>query len=210
MALDTYTGLKAELADWLNRSDLTTVIPTFITLAEAEMKRRIRKWTVRSTAYSVSASRVAAPADHLEPRSIRLITGSAGQDLPLRRCTLEMLNERKARNGGLTGRPTDVAYVDGYYYFAPEPDQTYTAELFYFSTLTPLSGSVSSNSVLVEAPDAYLYGALMAAEPYLEHDERIAVWRAGFVNAIDQLNTQRENDEHAASLADARLPMVFG
>lgn len=34
MALDTYTNLKAEIASYLNRSDLTTYIPDFITLAE--------------------------------------------------------------------------------------------------------------------------------------------------------------------------------
>ena len=36
MALDgTYAGLKASVADWLNRADLTAVVPDFITLAEA-------------------------------------------------------------------------------------------------------------------------------------------------------------------------------
>src|SRR5690242_6138617 len=41
MALDgTYTGLKASIADFLNRSDLTAAIPDFITLAEAQMTRR--------------------------------------------------------------------------------------------------------------------------------------------------------------------------
>lgn len=206
MALDTYTNLKLSIADWLNRSDLTAQIADFITLAEATMKRKIRKWTVLNSAYSVNAAQVAAPADLSVPRSIRLITASPAQDRPLRICTIEMLNERKARNAGSTGRPTDVVYVDGFFYFAPEPDQTYTAELFYFSTLTPLSGSVASNSVLAEAPDAYLYGSLAAAEPYLEHDDRVATWKTQFTDAIDQLNAKREEDEFTASLHAIRLP----
>jgi hypothetical protein len=180
MSLDTYANLKLELADWLNRSDLTTVIDTFIDLAEAKMKRDIRKWTVYSAAFSVSAARVAVPTDCSVLRSIRLISGSPTQDTPLRICTIEMLTERKARNAGVTGRPTDIAVVDGFIYFAPEPDQTYTAEVFYFSTLTPLSGSVSTNSVLSEAPDIYLYGALAEAEPYLEHDDRVAIWKGNY------------------------------
>jgi len=36
MALTTYTELKASIADWLNRSDLTAAIPDFISLAEAD------------------------------------------------------------------------------------------------------------------------------------------------------------------------------
>jgi hypothetical protein len=209
MSLDTYTNLKAELADWLNRSDLTTVIDTFIDLAEAKMKRDIRKWTVYSAAYSVSAARVAAPTDLSVLRSIRFVSGSPTLDRPLRVGTIEMVNERKARNAGSTGRPTDVAVVDGYLYFGPEPDQTYTAEIFYFSTLTPLSGSVASNSVLSEAPDIYLYGALAEAEPYLEHDERAPMWKAKYEEAVASLNAKRDEDEFSASLHSARLPVVF-
>ena len=35
MALDTYTNLKTEIANYLNRDDLTTNIDTFIDLAES-------------------------------------------------------------------------------------------------------------------------------------------------------------------------------
>ena len=42
MALTTYTELKASLADWLNRTDLTAAIPDFITLAESQMERQLR------------------------------------------------------------------------------------------------------------------------------------------------------------------------
>ncbi len=37
MALTTYTELKTSIGDWLNRSDLTTAIPDFISLAEAQI-----------------------------------------------------------------------------------------------------------------------------------------------------------------------------
>ena len=38
MALDSYAGLKATVADWLHRSDLAGVIPDFIALAENRMR----------------------------------------------------------------------------------------------------------------------------------------------------------------------------
>src|SRR5690349_24583768 len=105
MALTSYTTLCAAVADWLGRTDLTSQIPDFVTLAEAEMKRRIRKWTTRDAAYSVSAQRVLAPTDLKTLRSIRLDTGSPSLDKPLRMGTLEMVTERLARAGGATGRP---------------------------------------------------------------------------------------------------------
>ena len=48
MALSNYTGLKASIADFLNRDDLTAVIPDFITLAEAQINRDIRHFKMEA------------------------------------------------------------------------------------------------------------------------------------------------------------------
>lgn len=209
MALTTYTELKAALADWLNRTDLTSQIPDFITLAEAEMKRRLRRSTTRTT-LSISANETTAPSDMAELRSAYLESASPSQDLPLRLCTPEMLAERRARSSDVAGRPTDIMYTAGKIIVEPTPDTTYTARITYFTQLTALSSSVASNTVLSEAPDAYLYGSLLQAEPFLEHDTRVPLWQAKFDNAINQLNTWRENEEYGASIKDVRLPRVFG
>ena len=47
MALSNYTELKASIADFLNRDDLTSVIPDFITLAESQINRDIRHMKVK-------------------------------------------------------------------------------------------------------------------------------------------------------------------
>jgi hypothetical protein len=47
---------------------------------------------------------------------------------------------------------------------------------------------VSSNWILRDHPDAYLYGALLQAAPFLRDDERIAVWGGLFERAIDGIN----------------------
>ncbi len=67
MALTTYTELKASVADWLNRTDLTSVVPDFIALAEAQIERtlRTRQMIVRATA-SIDTEYSAVPADSLE------------------------------------------------------------------------------------------------------------------------------------------------
>ncbi len=209
MALSTFTELKTSIADWLNRTDLTTQIPDFIALCEAEMNRRLRRTTTRDT-ITIAAAAVTPPTDMAELRSIYLVTGSVWQDKPIRVGTPEMVAERRARSGGTSGRPDTVAVFQNELLFAPDPDQSYDAEVIYFAKLTALSTTNTSNVVLVEAPDAYLYGALLQAEPYLEHDERTAVWREKFDAAIDQLNMVRSNEEFMASTREARLPRVFG
>ena len=42
MSISNFTELKSSIADFLNRDDLTAVIPTFIKLAEADMNRKLR------------------------------------------------------------------------------------------------------------------------------------------------------------------------
>ncbi len=209
MALSTFTELKTSIADWLNRTDLTTQIPDFVALCEAEMNRRLRRTTTRDT-LTIDAAAVTPPTDMAELRSIYLVSSSVTQDRPMRVSTPEMLAERRARSGGVAGRPDTVAVFQNELLFAPDPDQEYEAEIIYFAKLTALSTSNTSNVVLVEAPDAYLFGSLLQAAPYLEHDERSAVWREKFDAAIDQLNMVRSNEEYMASTRDVRLPVVFG
>ena len=65
MALVTnYATLQAHIADTLNRSDLTGVIPNFIQQFEAQAKRDMRlvKFTDRGS-FSVSADGVSLPSD---------------------------------------------------------------------------------------------------------------------------------------------------
>jgi hypothetical protein len=73
MALTTYAELKTSIGDWLNRADLTAVIPDFISLAEAQVERtlRTRQMIVRANA-SFDAQYGAVPADFLETKSLKL------------------------------------------------------------------------------------------------------------------------------------------
>lgn len=210
MALTNYTELQAALADWLNRTDLTDPIKDdFIPLAEAEMKRRLHRATESTTIY-ISAANMDGPADMKEPIDLRLDSASPSLDTSLRLCTPQMLNDVRARWAGVAGRPSHYAFYDGQLQFAPTPDQSYDGILLYVQQLTPLSDSNPTNAVLTEAPDAYLYGALLQATPYLEHDERMGVWQMKFDAAIEQLNKVRDDESYSGGLMEARLPVVFG
>jgi hypothetical protein len=106
--------------------------------------------------------------------------------------------------------PRYGAVVDGTLLLVPSPAESYPAEIIYFEALIPLGADVATNSTLDAAPDLYLFGALVEAEPYLEHDERIATWKTKFESALADLNDAREREEYNASLRPIRLPVVFG
>lgn len=96
MSISTYSELRSSIGDFLNREDLTAVIPTFIDLTEAKLRRR-------------------------------------------------------------------------------------------YKDFSPLSDGNTSNWILADYPDVYLYGALMEAAPYLHEDERVNIWAQLYAAAISTL-----------------------
>ena len=210
MSLDTYSNLQTEIAEWLNRDDLTAKIPTFITLTEAEMNRVLRRSTTKTSVSITAEENDVLPTNFREMLTLTLSTSQADLDKPMVECTLAELADVKARASGISTRPTHFAVANKKLYVAPVPDQTYTATLFYGDGVTALSGSNAYNDELLESPDLYLFGALSQAAPYLEHDERIPVWREKFQRAIDQHNGLRDDESYGGEIKEARLPVVFG
>jgi hypothetical protein len=53
--------------------------------------------------------------------------------------------------------------------------------------------------MLLNAPDVYLYGALLELEPFVQNDARLAVWGAGYTNAIESIQAADDRDRHSGS-----------
>ena len=200
MALSTYAELKTSIGDWLNRSDLTSVIPDFISLAEAQVERtlRTRQMIVRANA-SFDVQYGAVPADFLEVKSLKLT--STNPQTPLSFLSIDALDAEMTKYTG-SGKPKFFGVVGGQLRIVPTPDATYTTELTYYAKLAKLSNSNTSNWLLASSPDIYLYGALLQAAPYLQDDARIQVWATLYERA---LNDSQTADDRSASSGGALL-----
>ena len=155
MALDgTYTGLKASVADWLNRADLSAQIPDFITLGEAMNNRELR--TVQMEGFDTGTSSdglVAVPTDWLETRTLRLDAPSVGQQI------LEYVGEEEMDQleaNGLTGTTRYYTNMNGVFQVLPLPSAPITYDLRYYQAIPALSASNQSNWLLTKSPDLYL------------------------------------------------------
>ena len=197
MAITTYAELKSSIADFLNRDDLTSTIPTFISLAEANFNRTVRHWRMekRSTA-EIDTQYSAIPADFLEV--IRFYITS-NDTRPLELISQAELLDRKYRNLNTSGKPAYYAITAGEIEVYPVPDGTYTAELYYYRTIPALSDSNTSNWLLQYYPDCYLYGSLVHSAPYLRDDARIQTWAALYQNAISAINAESEATKFGGS-----------
>lgn len=182
MALDTYENLKTEIAETLDRDDLTDQIDSFIDLAEARHEREIRiRDMIRRSQATASERYLALPSGFLQMQTLRLLTD------PVTVMTELNLHEMNRQRIETTGKPK-LYTVHNEIEFDRAPDDSYTAEMIYYGALTALSDANTSNGLLERAPDAYLYAALLAAEPFLANDERITTWSQLYASARDSLN----------------------
>lgn len=187
MALSTYAELKTSIGDWLNRSDLTTVIPDFISLAEAQIERTLRtRQMITRTTLTIDSEFESTPTDFLEVKAFKLT--STNPNTPMSFMTMDALDE-ESTNYTASGRPKFFGVVGSEFRFVPTPDSSYTAEIVYFANLNKLSASVSTNFVLTSSPDIYLYGSLLQAAPYLQDDARIQTWATLYERALNDLQT---------------------
>lgn len=185
MALDTFSGLKTTISDYLNRDDLTSIIPSFITLAEAKFNRklRVRQMVKRATA-TLDTQYFAFPADFLQAKEFQLNTNPITY---LQYVTQNQGDYGSANQFISAGKPQFYTIIGTQIQVIPTPDTGYTGELTYYGKIPALSDSNTSNWLLVYAPDLYLYGALLEATPYLKDDERLATWSTLYTNSLGDM-----------------------
>ena len=194
MALSNYTDLQAICADFLNRSDLTDIIKDWIKMAEAEFNRvlRTREMAVR-TRSPLSTQYVKLPPDFIGMRNIELIT------TPI--TPLEYRNPHTLdihRSNDATGKPLYYSVIQDNLEFAPVPDSEYTLEIVYYQKVPALSVH-TTNWLLDNHPDAYIYGTLLQSPVYLGHDERITLWLGRYNQIIEQITTSDQKASFSGS-----------
>jgi hypothetical protein len=199
MAITNYTNLQTTIADFLNRDDLTAVIPTFIQLAEAQMNREIRHWKMEQRAtgqQSGGDQYMQIPADWLQ--TIRFtLTGSGTSALTL--ASRAAIADIRAKNENVsTVLPYYYTHADGQFELYPTPVEDTDFELLYYQKIPDLATN-STNWLLTDAPDAYLYGALLHSAPYLAEDARVAVWAQMYSAAVQNVNNASEQARYSGS-----------
>ena len=198
MAISTYSELQTAVANWLDRDDLTARIPEFITLCEARFNRSLRIRAMETLDISVDTvagtSTVALPTGYVQMRDISLITSPITQ---LQYVTPEIMNRLNA--GSRSGKPETYTIIANNILFGPTPDAVYDISMLYYKTFDALTDVAPTNWVITNAPDVYLYGALLEAEPFLMNDQRVQLWATALTQSINTLQEQDNKDRHSGS-----------
>lgn len=162
MALGTYSDLQTSIANFAARSDLTSQIPDFITLAETmfnlgddegnfpPLRTRDMETTVTETVTSGTAP---LPADFLQMKRVTV------QSSPL-----QNLDYAPAKWMDWAYPTTDAGTPSFYDIVGTNliirPIPTDTVEYVYYAQIPALSNTNTTNWLLTKSPNAYLYAAL--------------------------------------------------
>lgn len=190
MAIQTYDDLKAAVARWLKRTNLADAPEDFITLAEAKLNRRLKVRQMRSVLQLTPTSAyVALPGDYRS--AIRVMYGNT----PLRFLP-ESMADPSMNLGGDFNR---YALIGDKIWLLTHVDGKSVLTLHYYQQLEPLSETNTSNWLLEDGPDIYLYASLLEAEPYIKNDERIVVWQSKLEEALRDIGALDDEGQHSGS-----------
>jgi hypothetical protein len=205
MAIATYAELQTAIGNWLGRpgdATIAAIIPDWITLCELRLNRelRLRAMEDRATA-TVSGPYAALPAGFLAMRNFQLNTDPV---TALDMVSPELIDRVIA--GSATGRPRLYAIVNDEIQLAPAPDGSYTAEMVYWKKLDALSPIVTTNWLLANAPDLYLFGSLTEAAAYLGDDQHLEQWEARYQAAVRRLQDADDAGKWSGATPTVRHP----
>ena len=203
MAISTYTELKASIANWLNRTDLTSEISDdFIKLVEADLnaKLRIRQMEQLDT-ITIDSETETVPTGFIAVRSFYILSGGTKYHLNY----ITPANLYAIKGGSTTGIPRvySIESDNGteQFRFGPAPDTTYTGYLQYYKAFTPLSSGNASNYILATHPSVYLYGSLFHAANFIGGIDQAQVqnWLAMYQTSLERLEDNDQNDSFGGS-----------
>ncbi len=178
MALTNYSGLSTGVFSRLNRAADSTVFDNCISLAEAEINRRLALKPVRpmhtvATA-TINAEFIGVPSGILDVDSLYVdsldweIEATSPQNITamkereeVERTDLEILL------GSNNTPPKFYAQVGSEFRFYPAPLTSYTATMIYWARVPNLNSTDSTNWLLTDHPDVYFHGVL--AHAYQEY-----------------------------------------
>ncbi len=184
--ITTYAELVTALdgtSGYLHRTDLTAKIPDFIKLAESKINRKLRLLLgeTESTLTATIGSRLmAVPTRFGSPIELWDTTNEPRTKMLFMQPDLLPVTT--------TNGASEYYTVDGAFIATENPaDVAYTYTLRYQTKFN--LETTSTNTILDNYPDIYVYGALLASIPFTRDYKNFDVWNALYSNAIDEAMT---------------------
>ncbi len=169
-----YADLLADVADTLDRDDLTTRLPRWLKHVEARLNRLLQDPDMEASA-TLTGDGAALPADFGAMVSIGTADGN-----PL----TPIGNAEYSAIRPTSGVSRYYTIREGKIYYAPG---SVNPTLIYQRRIPPLTTDNTTNWLLERAPDIYFYGVLLEANAWDFDNEAAAAWKSLWDEGIAEL-----------------------
>lgn len=193
MTISSYSDLKASIQDWLHIGGLESVVEDFISLCEADFNSRLFVRANEDSTTGALSSSLSLPSGFAKAKRVAVQVGGKYRDLTY--VPAEAMSDI-----GYTGAPVTYSIQGESIFFDPAPDGTYNYQLRYYKKFTPLSDANTTNWVLTNAPDVYLFGSLSMAGIYAPA-AKLDAYVSAYERAISRIIEADTKDRYGPSLA---------
>jgi len=193
--MTTYVSLQADIADYLHRDTLTAKIPGFIALAEAYLFRELNVKELQTSVagVTIAGGYVTLPSDFYSVARITVAYGSLTNDLDY--MAVPVVSSTVLTNPINYSLENNQIRIIG-----AGANQAYT--LFYTPKISALSATVTTNYILANGYDLYLYASCLEAARNLRDANEIAALTQLTATALESLRrfSERRGQPSVGSL----------
>lgn len=221
-----YTNLKANVAAFVARSDLTAYIPTFIDHAVSRINRTLR---IRPMEKAISVAldadgRADVPCDFIALKNAYLFkysgTPPGGGNssapylysditnvMPLEVTSDENLFADWEWQRDRTNRPR-VSIVGSTFVVHPYVSDSPNLGGMYYARFQPLSDSNTANWLTQNVPDLVLYGACLEAAIFVKDQAMLAYWEPKYTSVLEEVQKEHRSAKLSGSSLYPSLRVV--
>lgn len=189
MSLASYADLQAAVTSFTHRSDLASIIPDLITIAEKRIFREVRI-RVMETAFSgtIANGVIALPSDYLDLKFAYINATPTSQ---LDRMAASQIYAKWPERTA-SGKPNAIARQGSNFIFGPYPDSSYAVAGIYYAQ--PVGIATTANALFTANPDLYLFATLAETAPYIGDDAKVQLWEGKYGSVKAQLEAEDDNE----------------
>jgi hypothetical protein len=197
--------LKAEIAEFMHRSDLVARIPYWISYATAVFNRELRvpEMESRDTA-TMTGEFIGLPSDFLEMRGIH----RASDNKELRYLAAQQFATVVSTH---RGTETPIYTIEDFQlrvHPAPSVSSPLALTILYYERIPVPPTDADDNWLMRDWPDVYLYGSLMHARAWVHDEERMVLVKALYEEALASVKRRKVHATGIVSAAGSEIPVI--
>lgn len=202
----TWRQIKDAVAGYAHRTDLETLMPTFLAMAEQRIYTGASEGDVPPLRLSsmltvVNPASATLPADFLEMKRVSAVM-SPTYKKPLDFKSLEKMGEQE----NMSGAPAYFSLRGSSLVYSPSFSQD--VEIIYYASFPGLSADSDTNWLTSNAPATYISAMLVEVGYYTKDDELAQRELARFASVMNSLQAQDDGNKHSGAqlriMQDAR------